>query len=62
MLFRSGLVDEVFLTLAPRVKGGAHLQTMVDGAGLPRERATRYTLISAYLNESELFLRYRRAE
>ena len=59
--FEAGLVDEVFLTLAPRVKGGAHLPTMVDGAGLPRGRVPRYVLISAYLNESELFLRYRRA-
>ncbi|MGQ9657036.1 MAG: RibD family protein [Fimbriimonadales bacterium] len=60
--FEAGLVDEIFLTLAPRVKGGAHLPTMVDGAGLPRERVPRYRLLSAYLHESELFLRYRRAE
>lgn len=60
--FEAGLVDEVFLTLAPRVKGGAHLPTMVDGAGLPRERVPRYELISAYLHESELFLRYRRTQ
>ena len=42
---------------APVVEADA---AMVDGAGLPRERTPRYTLISAYLNESELFLRYRR--
>ncbi len=59
--FDAGIVDEIFLTLAPRVKGGAHLPTMVDGAGLPREQVPRYELISAYLHESELFLRYRRA-
>lgn len=59
--FAAGLVDEIFLTLAPRVKGGAHLPTMVDGAGLPRELVPHYELISAYLNDSELFLRYRRA-
>lgn len=58
--FEAGLVDEIFLTLAPRVKGGGHLPTMVDGAGLPREHVPYYELISAYLNESELFLRYRR--
>lgn len=59
--FDAGLVDEIFLTLAPRVKGGAHLPTMVDGAGLPREQVPRYALISVYLHESELFLRYRRS-
>jgi riboflavin-specific deaminase-like protein len=58
--FDAGLVDEVFLTLAPKVKGGAHLPTMVDGAGLPRERIAEFELISAYLEGSELFLRYRR--
>lgn len=58
--FEAGLVDEIFLTLAPRVKGGGHLPTMVDGAGLPREQVPYYELISAYLNDSELFLRYRR--
>jgi len=50
----------VFLTLAPKVKGGAHLPTMVDGAGLPRERVAEFELLSAYLEGSELFLRYRR--
>lgn len=59
-LFDADLVDEVFLTLAPKVKGGGHLPTMVDGAGLPRERVPQYELVSAYLEGSELFLRYRR--
>ncbi len=58
--FDADLVDEVFLTLAPKVKGGGHLPTMVDGAGLPRERVPQYELVSAYLEGSELFLRYRR--
>ncbi len=58
--FDAGLVDEVFLTLAPKIKGGAHLPTMVDGAGLPRERIAEFELISAYLEGDELFLRYRR--
>jgi riboflavin biosynthesis pyrimidine reductase len=60
--FEAGLVDEIFLTLAPRVKGGAHLPTMVDGAGLPRERVPHYEIVSAYLHENELFLRYRRTQ
>ncbi len=58
--FDADMVDEIFLTLAPKIKGGAHLPTMVDGAGLPRERVPQYTLLSAYLEGSELFLRYRR--
>lgn len=57
--FEAGLVDEIFLTLAPKVKGGAHLPTMVEGPGLPREQVAHLELLSAYLEGNELFLRYR---
>lgn len=58
--FDAGLVDELFLTIAPKIKGGAHLPTMVDGHGLPRERVISMELISVYEEEGELFLRYGR--
>ena len=32
-LIRSGLADELFLTLAPKLKGGAHLPTIMTGQG-----------------------------
>ena len=57
--FERGLVDELFLTLAPKIKGGAHLPTVVDGPGLPGHAFIAMELLSVYRDESELYLRYR---
>ena len=58
-LIRAGLADELFLTLAPKVKGGSHLPTPVDGEGFPPNVALPTTLLSLYRDGSELYLRYR---
>ncbi len=60
-MFAADLIDEWFLTLAPKVKGGRHIPTTVEGDGLPRERVVQMELISVYENNGELYLRYRRA-
>ncbi len=57
--FEKGLVDELFLTLAPKIKGGAHLPTVVDGPGLPGHAFIAMQLLSLYRDASELYLRYR---
>lgn len=57
--FAAGLVDELFLTLAPKIKGGAHLPTVVDGPGLPNHDFVPLALLSLYRDGSELYLRYR---
>ncbi len=59
-MFAAGLIDEWFLTLAPKVKGGRHIPTTVEGVGLPRERVVQMQLLSVYEQEGELYLRYRR--
>lgn len=59
-LLAAGLVDELFLTLAPKVKLGAGVPTYAGGAPLPREHVQRYRLIGATVVEDEVFLRYRR--
>ncbi|MGC8784056.1 MAG: RibD family protein [Armatimonadota bacterium] len=59
-MFAAGLIDEWFLTLAPKVKGGRHIPTTVEGVGLPRERVVQMQLLSVYEHEGELYLRYRR--
>ena len=56
-LFRAGLVDEICLTLAPKIVGGGETRTLVEGPSLPT--MPRLSLLSAYLHEDELFLRYR---
>lgn len=58
-LIRLGLADELFLTLAPKLKGGAHLPTTVGGAGFAPGLAAPLTLLSLYRDGDELYLRYR---
>lgn len=56
-LLEAGLIDEVFLTLAPTLVGGDGLR--LTSAQGPAER-TELTLVSALVHGSELLLRYRR--
>ena len=53
---KNGLVDEIFLTLAPKVAGG-DARSLTEGASLPPEAASP-NLVSVYLAGSELYLRY----
>jgi 2,5-diamino-6-(ribosylamino)-4(3H)-pyrimidinone 5'-phosphate reductase len=50
------LVDEVFITLAPKIVGGDP-RSLVDGEPLP-QGTTLPSLVSVYLSDSELYLRY----
>jgi len=45
-LLRLGLVDEVYLYIAPLIFGGATAPTLADGPGLPRDAAIRLNLRS----------------
>lgn len=58
-LFAAHAVDEVFVTLCPRVFGGATAPTLVDGAGFLRSEGLEAKLVSCRRAGSELFLRYR---
>lgn len=57
-LLREGLVDELFLTISPRLTGGGTDPTLTTGSGLsePMGLALRWVLE----RESTLFLRYAR--
>ncbi len=57
-LMTRSLVDELFLTLAPKLKGGATLHTMMDGTGFAPGMFARCRLLSVYEHENELYLRY----
>jgi len=58
-LISSGLADELFLTLAPKVLGGEASEglTVVEGP-LLRPRGIAPKLVSVHLFDDELFLRY----
>lgn len=58
-LIRAGLVDELFLTLAPKLKGGVALPTIMTGQGFPPHTALPLQLWSLYRDGDELYLRYR---
>ncbi len=60
-LILASLADEMFLTLAPKLKGGAHLPTIVGGPGLPPGAALPLELLSLYRDGAEIYLRYRLA-
>lgn len=55
-LFAEGLVDELFLTIAPTVAGAGEALTIVEGAALPVAQALE--LVSVHEAGGHLFLRY----
>ena len=57
-LFELGLVDELFLSVAPKIKGGVHA-SIVAGAGFPPYITAPLELLSVYRDADELYLRYR---
>jgi riboflavin biosynthesis pyrimidine reductase len=60
-LLAAGVLDELFLTLAPKVVGG-HGKTILDGVQLVRDAWVRLEIVSLYEHADELFLRYRVAQ
>jgi riboflavin-specific deaminase-like protein len=62
-LVRDGLVDELHLTISPKIFGGRHAPTIADGAGiLSLSGAARFKLQSARRIEDQLFLVFRAAK
>lgn len=59
-LFRDRLVNELYLTVCPKIFGGRTAPTIADGTGVPHlPRAARFRLISAKRVRDEMFLVYR---
>lgn len=59
-MFRAGLVDELHLTVCPRIIGGRQAPTIADGIGFPKlVRAAQIELRSSKQVGDELFLVYR---
>jgi riboflavin-specific deaminase-like protein len=55
-LLAEDLLDELFLSIAPKLAGGRDVPTVVDGAGLPEP--AELGLVWAFESEGYLFLRY----
>jgi len=58
-LLEAGQVDELFLTLAPKLQGGSRMPTAVEGLGFTADNLPTMELLSLYGDEGELYLRYR---
>jgi riboflavin-specific deaminase-like protein len=57
-LFAARAVDALYLTLVPRVLGGAHAPTLADGPGFTPDQIPDPTLASMERVGDELYLRY----
>lgn len=57
---RLGIVDELFLTVAPKIKLGRDVPTYAGGEPLLRAAVQSYRLIEHHAIGDEVFLRYRR--
>ncbi len=57
-LIDNGLVDELFITVAPSLLGGRDAPTAVEGEGFTMERQIRMRLLEMRREEDEIFCRY----
>lgn len=58
-LFRAGLIDEVYLTLCPKIIGGRDVTTSVEGDGFDFLNIVEAELIDHRTVGNEIFLHYR---
>lgn len=58
-LFRAGLIDEVYLTLCPKIIGGRNVVTSVEGDGFDFLDIVDVELLNHRAVDSEIFLHYR---
>ncbi|HTA95521.1 MAG TPA: dihydrofolate reductase family protein [Verrucomicrobiae bacterium] len=60
-LFRAGLVDEVHLTICPKIFGGRNAPTIADGEGFQRlAKAGEFKIVAKKAIKGELFTAFRR--
>lgn len=57
-MLAAGTLDELFLTLTPKIQGGQNGATIVEGQGYGAGSLPEARLLSAYGAADELFLRY----
>ena len=58
-MLEAGTLDELFLTLAPKIQNGREAVTLFEGRPFPPEHLVGASLVSLYRSEDELYLRYR---
>lgn len=58
-MLAEGVIDELFLTLAPKIQNGRNAVTLFEGQALAPDRLAAASLLSLYRSGDELYLRYR---
>ncbi|MNU00260.1 hypothetical protein D3C72_2433380 [compost metagenome] len=58
----AGVLDELFMTLSPKIQGGHGMATMFEGSAHPPASLETAKLLSVYEAGGELFLRYALSE
>jgi riboflavin biosynthesis pyrimidine reductase len=59
-LLAANLIDELFVTIAPKVRLGRDVPTYADGEPLSRGNLQQYSLVENHAIGNEIFIRYRR--
>jgi riboflavin biosynthesis pyrimidine reductase/predicted DsbA family dithiol-disulfide isomerase len=59
-LLEREMIDEIFMTLAPKIKLGSDTPTIAGGTPLKREDVQKFILVSHEAVGEEIFLRYRK--
>ena len=57
--FEADLVDEIYITVTPRILGGSTSPTVADGKGFLSRSHTHLELVSSRRRGNEVFLKYR---
>lgn len=57
-MLEARVLDELFLTLSPKIQGASGMATMFEGQGFPAGQWPQATLLSVFGERDELFLRY----
>jgi 2,5-diamino-6-(ribosylamino)-4(3H)-pyrimidinone 5'-phosphate reductase len=57
-LIRDGLVDEIYVTIAPTLLGGRDAPTLLEGEGLTMKAQQRLRLVDLHREGDELYCRY----
>jgi riboflavin biosynthesis pyrimidine reductase len=58
-LVQAGLLDEVFLTIAPKLGSDRHALRLLEGPPFPVDALPKLELMHIFAQASELYLRYR---
>lgn len=61
LFLEADLVDEIFVTVAPKIKLGHGLPTIAEGRAFPRHQLPAFNIVEHHRVADELFIRYRRA-